>query len=350
MNVITSLNDKASILVTGASGFLGERIVDELLQENSPLQVKDVIGLDIKAYEGPSYPNFRFVQGDISNFDTINELMHDVDIVIHCAAIIDWGIKPESFVLATNLQGTINIIEACKANGIKHLIYTSSLDAVYTGKALQNISEEQPYPEKHANVYCESKHLSEVEVIKANSASLKTCILRPCDIFGEKDPYHIQPLIKMASSGFYVRLGDGSAKCQHVYVGNMAYAHVLAAQELWSGNEDISGQIYFITDGEGHNFFSFYDRIVIGAGYSISPKNMWIPKKIAYAMGALSEWIAVAMRPIKKYNPNFSRFAVDYTCTDFTFSSAKAERDFGYKAKYTHDEALERTIAFYKKQ
>jgi nucleoside-diphosphate-sugar epimerase len=349
MNESIYVKKAPKILVTGASGFLGRRIVEELVAEDSSFPIDKIVALDILPYSGGAHSKLQCIQGDITNSLLIDELTKDIDMVIHSAAIIDWGTKPESFVLDTNLHGTQNIIQACKKNGVKHLLYTSSLDAVYTGKALRNISEEQPYPAKHANVYCESKHLSELEVAQANSASLTTCILRPCDIFGERDPYHIPPLINMAKSGFYVRLGDGSSKCQHVYVGNMAYAHVLAAKELYYGNHKLAGQIYFITDGEGENFFSFYDQIVSGAGYSILPKNMWIPKKLAYAMGALSEWTAIAMRPIKKYNPNFSRFAVSYTCTDFTFSSAKAERDFGYRAKYDHKQALDLTIEFYKK-
>ena len=339
-----------NILVTGSSGFLGRRIVEELLESDTPLAVNKLIALDKIPFAGDAHLKLHTIQGDITDASLVEELTRDLDMVIHSAAIIDWGTKPESFVLDTNLQGTINIIRGCKKNGVKHLIYTSSLDAVYTGRPLRGITEDQPYPGKHANVYCESKHLSELEVRDANSSSLITCILRPCDIFGERDPYHLPPLIKMAKSGFYVRLGDGSAKCQHVYVGNMAYAHVLAAKELINGNEKLAGQVYFITDGEGENFFTFYDQIIAEAGYSISPKKMRIPKKIAYAMGALSEWTAILLRPIKKYNPNFSRFAVSYTCTDFTFSSEKAERDFGYQAKYDHRQALENTIEYYKKR
>jgi nucleoside-diphosphate-sugar epimerase len=55
------------------------------------------------------------------------------------------------------------------------------------------------------------------------------------------------------------------------------------------------------------------------------------------------------VRPIKHYNPKFSRFAVIYTCTDFTFSAKKAANDFGFIAKYNLEEALHKTITYYKK-
>ena len=183
----------------------------------------------------------------------------------------------------------------------------------------------------------------------AQGENLKTCILRPSDIYGEEDPYHIGSLIDMAKTGFYVRLGNGKSKCQHVYVGNMAHAHVLAANALLQNNEKVLGKAYLITDGPGSNFFTFFDQIVSGAGYNIFPKNFWIPRRIAFAMGSISEFAAWLVSPIKKYNPKFSRFAVIYTCNDFTFNSNKAKTDFGWEPKYSTPEAIENTISYYKK-
>ena len=339
-----------NILITGGSGFLGKRIVEEFLLDDSPIKPGLVKVFDIMPYEGEYDDQIEYIKGDVRNIDAVNKACEGMDIVIHAAAIIDWGTKPEKEVLSINVEGTKNIIQACKENGVKYLVYTSSLDAVFTGKALINIDESQEYPEKHQTIYCESKYLAEIEVITANDDQLKTCVLRPSDIYGEADPYHIDSLIDMAKSGFYVRLGNGKSKCQHVYAGNMAYAHVLAAAEMWNGNKILSGEIYFITDGEGENFFKFFDQVVSGAGYKISPKNLWLPKGLAYAIGSISEFIALLIRPFKKYNPKFSRFAVTYTCTDFTFSAKKAEKDFGFKPKYNLETSLEKTIEFYRKK
>lgn len=340
---------KPNILITGGSGFLGKRIVEEFLLADSPLNPGLVKVFDIKAYKGEFANQIEYINGDIRNFDAVNKACEGIDIVIHAAAIIDWGTKSEEEVLSINVDGTKNIIEACKTNGLKCLVYTSSLDAVFTGKPLINIDENQEYPEEHQTIYCKSKHLAEIEVLKANDDQLKTCVLRPSDIYGEADPYHMDALIEMANNGFYVRLGDGKSKCQHVYVGNMAYAHVLAASEMWNGNKNVTGEIFFITDGAGENFFKFFDQVVSGAGYKIFPKNLWLPKGLAYTIGSISELIAVLMRPIKRYNPKFSRFAVTYTCTDFTFSDKKAEETFGYKPKYNLESSLEKTIEFYRK-
>lgn len=347
MKETRSNNKKPTILVTGGSGFLGKRIVEELLLNESPLQTGVVRVFDIKEYDGDYSKQIEYVKGDIQNYDAIKKACHGIDLVIHSAAIIDWGTKSEDEVMAVNVGGTENVIKACQELGIENLVVTSSLDAVFTGKPLVNIDESQPYPDKHHTIYCETKKLTEIAAIKANSEKLKVVVLRPSDIYGEADPYHIDSLVEMAQSGFYVRLGNGKSSCQHVYVGNMAYAHVLAAAALWNGNKKVEGQIYFITDGEGSNFFKFFDQVVAGAGYKIFPKNLWLPKGLAYSIGAVSEGVAVMMRPIKKYNPKFSRFAVTYTCTDFTFTADKAKNDFGFKPKYSTKEGLANTIRYY---
>jgi nucleoside-diphosphate-sugar epimerase len=152
----------------------------------------------------------------------------------------------------------------------------------------------------------------------------------------------------MAKGGFYVRLGNGNALCQHVYVGNTAHAHLLAGASLLEGSREVAGQAYFLTDGEASNFFSFFDPFVEACGYKIWPSQLWLPRRFAYFLGAVSESMAFILRPLKRYSPKLSRFAVVYTCTDFTFSAEKAQRDFGFVPKYGTEEAFERTVKHFR--
>jgi len=342
-------NKKYKILITGGSGFLGRAILQELIIEASLIPVEEIRVLDINAIEGIDDDRITFIRGDVRDYQVVAKATEGVDVVIHSAAIIDWGTHSAKFVYDVNFGGTQNVVLACKEFNVGVLIYTSSLDAVYTGKPLVNIDETIGYPERYTTMYCESKVLSEILVKKENSDTFKTCILRPSDVYGEGDPYHVSSLITMAKTGFYVRLGNGKSKCQHVYVGNMAHAHLLAAKAILEGNKQIMGEAYFITDGPGHNFFTFFDQIVEMAGYKIWPENFWLPKWLAYSLGSISEFIAYLWRPIKRYNPKFSRFAVEYTCTDFTFNSEKAEKDFRYYPKYSKKDAMSRTAQYFRK-
>ena len=338
-----------TILLTGGAGFLGVSIIQELLDTASPIPVKELKVVDLKPLTSQFDGRIHYVQGDIRDRDLMFAQCKGVDLVIHSAAIVDWGTKSEEEVMSVNFAGTRNIVEACLENQVKALVFTSSLDVLFSGQPLVNVNEDTPYPDRHSTSYCESKYQAEKLVIKANNDRLKTCSIRPSDIYGEGDPYHIGSLINMAKGGFYVRLGDGASKCQHVYVGNVAYAHVLAAHALLNGSDRVAGQAYFITDGPGTNFFTFFDRIVEGAGYRIWPKNLWLPCWLAYGIGSISEFVAYLVRPLKKYNPKMSRFAVTYTCTSYTFNSDKARNEFSFIPKYSTAEAYERTIEYFKK-
>jgi nucleoside-diphosphate-sugar epimerase len=341
--------EKYNVLVTGGAGFLGKAIVRELLDPASPIIPSTIRIFDLAE---PLNMNdgglVEYIRGDIRDAEALKAACRGIDLVIHSAAIVDWGIKSDEEVLAVNVTGTENVVNACRHNGVRYMVFTSSLDAIYSGKPLVGVDESHPYPEKHKTSYCRSKYLAEQVVMRGNNEHLKTVCLRPSDIYGEADPYHIGSLVNMARGGFYVRLGNGKSKCQHIYVGNIAHAHLQAAHGLMNGSDHIAGQVYFMTDAPGSNFFKFFDQVVEGAGYRIKPKNFWIPRWIAFGMGSLSEFFAWLIRPVKFYHPKFSRFAVIYTCTEYTFNSDKAIRDFGFKPKYSPEEALERTTTYYK--
>ena len=258
------------MLITGGSGFLGQFIIREFWILLLLVQPKEIRVFDLKPFPSVVSDKVNFINGDVTDLVSLTKATQGVDVVIHSAAIIDWGVKDESEVLRINVGGTENVIKACRTNGIPNLILTSSLDSVYTGSPLVDIDETQPYPKKFATSYCKSKTLAEQLVIAANSDLLKTCILRPADIYGEGDPYHIDPLIDMAKSGFYVRLGNGRARCQHVYVGNMAHAHVLVADALLKNNKEVEGNAYFITDSPPSNFFTFLRSGCVEGRYTVS--------------------------------------------------------------------------------
>jgi nucleoside-diphosphate-sugar epimerase len=338
-----------TILMTGGSGFLGTAIVRELVEDGSPLPVKEIRILDLGKPLYPLGQQIRYIPGDVRNHELLLGACQGADLVFHAAAVVDWGTKSTAEVMSVNVTGTRNVIQACLENGVPYLLFTSSLDVLYDGHPLVDADEDTPYPERHATSYCRSKCLAERAVLEANSDALATCSLRPADIYGEGDPYHMGSLVNMARGGFYVRLGNGRSRCQHVYVGNIAQAHLLAAARMMQDRSTVGGQAYFITDGPGSNFFTFFDSIVEAAGYRIWPPNLWLPRWLAMGIGSIAEFIAFLARPVKRYCPKMSRFAVTYTCTDYTFDSAKARRDFNFIPKYSGEEAFRRTVDHFRR-
>jgi 2-alkyl-3-oxoalkanoate reductase len=340
------------IVLVGGAGFVGRAVIAELESEDPVVKPSEVRIFDRHPPNLPETDSgirYVYTPGDIRDRDALIRSFDGADVVLHLAAIVDWGTHPEAEVHAVNVAGTANVLNACRAAGVDSMVFTSSLDAVCTGKPIGAGDEHLPYPDRFPNSYCRSKAEGERLVLDADGVGgLRTVVLRPAGVYGEADPYHISALVRMARSGFYARIGDGSARCMHVYVGNVAHAHLLAARALLEGRDSLRGKAYFITDSPPENFFRFLDRIVMEAANEIRPRNLWIPKGLMYALGILAEFGALLLRPFKRINPGVSRFAVSYTCNDFIFLDTRLEGDLGYTPKYDVETAVARTVAFFR--
>ena len=125
-----------SILVTGGLGFLGKAITREMLRPDTPIKPGMIRILDISSLPESPESRIDYMQGDIRDYETVKQACAGINIVIHTAAIVDWGTKSEKEVYSVNVTGTENIIRACREEGVSCLVFTSSLDAVFAGKPL----------------------------------------------------------------------------------------------------------------------------------------------------------------------------------------------------------------------
>ena len=172
--------------------------------------------------------------------------------------------------------------------------------------------------------------------------------LRPSCIFGEADPYHVGSLLSMARRGPLFRMGNGKARHQHVYVGNMAHALVLAGRALLLETPGVAGQAFFITDFPAQNFFDYMEPIVKAVGGRMLPWRLALPYRPMYALGAAMEKAAELARPVYPFTPLLSRFSVRFVCQSFTLKTTKAARLLGYHPIYTEEQAFRRTIDYFR--
>lgn len=322
-------------LVIGGAGMLGRAIVSQLLERGKTVRILDQNPVDIKGVQ--SY------QGDIRNIKDLKKACEGVDTVFQTAAKIwDPGVPNKEF-YDVNLQGNRNVIKACHRQAVKKLIYTSSMDVILDGSYFKPIiegDESIPYPEDlPVDGYCRTKILAEKEILDANNTKgLLTCALRPVGIYGPRDKYHLPTVVDLTTNLVRIKLGGKSRKFHHVYVENVAYAHILAAQHLKPGSP-VPGSYYFIGDEtEPGNFFDFFAPILRALGL---PKlNLAIPLPIAYILA----WI------MEKINPEspFNRFSVNQTCVDHTFKFEKAKKELGYEPIVSPKEGIKRTIKYFK--
>jgi nucleoside-diphosphate-sugar epimerase len=350
------------ILVTGGAGFLGHALVEALLREaeGSDLHPREIRIFDIRPadYEGDE----RIVStiGDVRSARAVWEVCRGVDVVFHLAAVVDWGQVPDAYVEAVNVAGTQNVIWASAAAGVRALVHTSTMDVVCSREPIVNADETMPFPKKFHDVYPRTKALAEQEVIKADGMSggagdpgrgrsMRTCALRPCGMYGERDPYHISSVLRAAQSRkLLFRFGNGKALFQHVYVGNVAHAHVLAAKSLLQPRGKASGQVYLVTDHPPRNFFDAMEPILAGLGFRMPPRGRSIPTAVISGIAGLSEGLARICRPVYAFSPTITRFAESMLCRDLTFSGEKAARDLGYRPIFSEEEAVARTITYFK--
>lgn len=338
------------LTVTGGAGFLGRAVLSELVNRESEIKAKEIRVLDWLEEEPVQDPSITYLKGDIRDPNDVDRALEGAQAVLHLAALVDWGTHSKQEVFDINLGGTEEVVKGCKRHGVKALVATSSLDAIYTGKAILNGNEDLPYPKRFPNAYCQSKAEAEQRVLEADSAELKTVVLRPGGIYGEADPYHITALVNLSIKGPYMRMGNPERKCMHVYVGNVAHGHIMACKALLEGKQALRGKPYFLLDSPPANFFTFLDDIVKKAGYSINPEGFYLPGGLMYVLGSINEGIAFLLRPFYRYTPKLSRFAVTYTCNDFILNGERAKTDFGYRPKYSTEEAVERTAAYFREK
>ncbi|KAI0059541.1 C-3 sterol dehydrogenase [Artomyces pyxidatus] len=213
-------------LVIGGSGFLGRNIVQGLLDRGDSLAVFDIV---------QRYDDVPFYSGDISDEVQVSQAIQKsgATCIIHTASP-PHGIEDPALYWKVNVEGTKAVIAAAIANKVTKFVYTSSAGVVFNGEDLVDIDERLPFPDKPMDPYNESKAKAEELVLAANgSGGLLTVALRPSGIFGPGDRQAVEGIAKVLEEGkAHFQIGDNTNLFDWTYVGNVAYAHILAADKL----------------------------------------------------------------------------------------------------------------------
>jgi len=338
------------ILVTGGAGFLGRAILRELAKPDAGVGHVRVLDLDVSAVE--TGPAVEAISGDVCDAGQVRNACREVDVVLHAASLVDWGQATPEYLEQVNVGGTENVIRACREAGVRALVYTSSMDVVCGAAPVVNADETLAYPDDFTNEYARTKALAERAVLAANGPELAACAVRPCGMYGEGDPYHVENVLRIVKAGgLPVRPGDGSARFQHVYVGNVAHAHRLAVQNLLGENPAAAGEAYFVTDDcAAVNFFDFMEPILESLGHPLPPRSRRVPYPVMPAIGAAVEAAVFVCKPFVTIHPTITRSSVRFVCHDHTFVGDKARSDLGYFPIYSEAEAIRRTVEYFREQ
>ena len=318
-------------LVTGGAGFLGQAVVSRLRGR----------GDEVRNFSRGDYPYLRRLgvetwTGDLSDQEAVIKAARGCDLVFHVAAKAGiWGPYREYF--STNVVGTQNVIAACRTNGIKKLVYTSTPSVVRHDRKLAGVDESAPYGDRFEAHYPKTKAMAEKLVLAANGHDLATVALRPHLVWGPGDPNFLPRIIERRKSGRLRKVSGGPYPVDSTYIDNAAQAHLLAADQLDIGSIP-AGKAYFISQGQPMDVGELIDRILEAAG--LPPLDRSIPPWLARAAGVVLENV-YGFLSIKK-EPPMTTFLARQLSSAHWFDIGAARRDLNYKPEVSMEEGFVR--------
>ena len=261
-------------LVTGGAGFIGSHLADLLIDLNCEVVVID--NLSVGRRENISHldenPKFRFVETDICNFDSIESLFMDIDWVFHLAALADIvpSIENPTEYYKSNVNGTFNVLQACRKYQVKKIIYAGSSSCYgipddYPTKEEAKISPQYPY--------ALTKNIGEQLVMHwCQLYNLQAISLRFFNVYGPRARtsgtygavFGVFLAQKLAQKPYTV-VGDGSQTRDFTFVSDVVNAIVASAES------DLSGEVINIGSSNTYSI----NRLVELLGGDIT----YIPKR-----------------------------------------------------------------------
>ncbi|MCP4440364.1 MAG: NAD-dependent epimerase/dehydratase family protein [Aureispira sp.] len=335
------MKNKLSILATGATGFLGGRLVESLSKSGN----YNIIATGRNTHKGKpleQFANVTFKAADLSNATDVQKLCKDIDVVVHSAALSSlWG-KRQDFYDA-NVLATQNIVDACRAQGVKRLVHisTPSIYPQHLGQHLYNV-EETFIPKTFISIYGETKYESEKVVQKVFKQGLETIILRPRAIYGRGD-YTIMPrVLKAYHAGRLKIIGDGKNMNDMAHVQNVVDAIILSIH----AEDKALGEAYNITDGQPVELWTVVARVLKELGLP------WKAKKVPYAVVDKVAWAMEKWAKLTKSDkePLLTRASVSVASHSTTLSIQKAKRLLNYHPKHTLNDGLKEFVTWWKEQ
>ncbi|WP_299030175.1 SDR family oxidoreductase [uncultured Thermanaerothrix sp.] len=321
-----------TVLVTGATGHLGNVLVRNLIARGERVRALVLRGESLLPIEGMPV---EIVSGDVLDEEILHFAMQGVDRVFHLASLI--AIRPgmDERVWRVNVEGTRNVIRAALAAGVKRLIYTSSIHAFKRPREMQVVDERVPFdPESPAGVYDRSKAAASLLVRAAVQEGLDAVIVCPTGIVGPYDflGSEMGALIRQAMSQRVLLAVEGGF--DFVDVRDVARGLILASEYGQTGG------IYLLS-GEWVEI-----KMMLKQAGRLSGHSVWVvvlPRKMAMRLASLN----VTLGRWFHSRPRLTPYAIETVSDPLRVSSALAQQTLGYRPRPFGD-TLRDTVAWWR--
>jgi nucleoside-diphosphate-sugar epimerase len=324
-----------SCLITGATGFVGSHLAETCAARGLTVRALVRGGSDTALLERAGV---TLARGDLQEPASLAAALAGIDVVFHCAALVgDWG--PVDDYRRVNVEGLRNLLEACRGRPLRRFIHFSTL-GVYAARHHYGTDETEPLPTNHIDGYTQSKVEGEQLALRYRSEhQVPIVILRPGFVYGPRDRTVLPRLVERLRKGKIRYLGSGNQALNTIYIGNLAEAALLAM------DKGPIGEVYNLTDGEPVSKRRFIEGIAAGLGVPAPKRSvpLWLARLVAYFLETR------ARKRGDREPPKLTQARLKFLGLNLDFSIEKAKRELGYVPRWSFDQALAETIAWYKR-
>lgn len=320
-----------TVLVTGASGFVGGHVVAALAQEGIRPRclVRKTSRLEfIREFS----PELAF--GDVASLASLESAVEGADGIIHCAGVTK-ALSAADY-MRVNAEGCENLYRACLTRNpeVRRIVHVSSLAALGPSVAGRPVREEEE--RRPVSDYGSSK-LAGHRIAEAHIGRLPIVILVPPAVYGPFDRDFLNYFV-WVKRGLSLMIGRQERWISLIYAKDLARA-VLACLE----NEKAAGNEYIVEDGRPHTWTEVAAEI--GRSLHKSPMLLRLPPSLAKAACTVSGFVAKCAR-----KPTlFSRDKLNEILQpSWTCSSAKIRAELGFTPEYSLEKGIEETYRWYK--
>ena len=321
-----------NILLTGATGFLGFRTLERLVQLPNVNKIV-ATGRNLQKSREILHPKVKYILGDLTDKVFVSTLMINIDIVVNTASLSSpWG-SEDDFYLA-NVLTQKNIISSSEFSGVNRFIYISSPSIYYNGENRIMVKEKDPLPKRFVNNYSKTKREAEVLLEKSK---LDYIIIRPRAIIGRGDTVIMPRLIKVHSEGRLKIIGNGENRVDLTSVDNVVESIVLSIHASCKA----LNETYNITNGSPVSLWDSINIVLKGIGKE--QVNKTVKFRVAYLAASILEWVSW----ITKKEPSLTKYSVGVLSKTFTLDISKSKELLNYKPIISTEESIEEFINWY---
>ena len=345
MSATDAAHTSETAVVTGGGGFVGRHLVRQLIARGDTVRTigrgrYDHLPSDVEQH-----------QLDLTGIDLtpkLRSVLRGASVVYHTAGKVGAGVDDAAFERA-NVDPIEPLLDACRAEGVRRLVYTSTPSVVFGRTGHIDADESLPYADpREQPPYARTKAAAEAAVLAASGVedsagrAVLTTAIRPHLVFGPDDGSLMPRIIDRARAGRLRLVGSGDSPISVAYVENVAAAHLQAADELADRARN-AGRAYFINEDHPPDgpltTRRWIDTLLAMAGER--PVSGSVPAGVAVAVGGLLErWYRLRGRTDE---PIMTPFIARSLSQPHSYRTDAARRDFGYTPIVGWEEALART-------